>query len=149
MDQSVSGKLGLRTVVYYMSTTFIAVVLGIVLVVAIQPGALNNLKVFCFILQLCCFVHFCKLAKKLVCKEKSFNLNTNIRIFSFQAKEAKTIWIRQDPRNRLNQWMRWQIFSGTCFLKTWYKPALNRWEWIKWIRLLVNRKRKIVFMISL
>jgi len=38
LDQSVSGKLGLRTVVYYMSTTFIAVVLGIVLVVTIQPG---------------------------------------------------------------------------------------------------------------
>lgn len=38
LDQSVSGKLGLRAIVYYMSTTFIAVVIGIVLVVAINPG---------------------------------------------------------------------------------------------------------------
>ena len=44
LDQSVSGKLGLRTVVYYMSTTFIAVVLGIVLVVTIQPGTLKQLN---------------------------------------------------------------------------------------------------------
>lgn len=38
LDQGVSGKLGLRTVVYYMSTTFIAVVIGIVLVITINPG---------------------------------------------------------------------------------------------------------------
>lgn len=38
LDQSVSGRLGLRAIVYYMSTTFIAVVVGIVLVVAINPG---------------------------------------------------------------------------------------------------------------
>ena len=38
VDRSISGKLGARAVVYYMSTTFVAVVIGIVLVVAINPG---------------------------------------------------------------------------------------------------------------
>jgi len=38
LDQSVSGKLGFRTVLYYMTTTFIAVVIGIVLVTTINPG---------------------------------------------------------------------------------------------------------------
>ena len=31
LDSTASGKMGLRAIVYYMSTTFIAVVLGIVL----------------------------------------------------------------------------------------------------------------------
>ncbi|XP_068946891.1 excitatory amino acid transporter 3 [Petaurus breviceps papuanus] len=39
LDSNVSGKIGLRAVVYYFCTTAIAVVLGIVLVVSIKPGA--------------------------------------------------------------------------------------------------------------
>ncbi|XP_045145304.1 excitatory amino acid transporter 3 [Echinops telfairi] len=38
LDSSISGKIGLRAVVYYFSTTLIAVILGIVLVVTIKPG---------------------------------------------------------------------------------------------------------------
>ncbi|XP_068858017.1 excitatory amino acid transporter 3 isoform X3 [Aphelocoma coerulescens] len=38
LDSSVSGKIGLRAVVYYLCTTIIAVILGIVLVVTIKPG---------------------------------------------------------------------------------------------------------------
>ncbi|KAG7265993.1 hypothetical protein CRUP_029604 [Coryphaenoides rupestris] len=38
LDSEVSGKIGLRAVVYYFSTTIIAVVLGIILVVSIKPG---------------------------------------------------------------------------------------------------------------
>ncbi|KAJ8008239.1 hypothetical protein DPEC_G00102740 [Dallia pectoralis] len=38
LDSEVSGKIGLRAVVYYISTTIIAVILGIVLVVTIKPG---------------------------------------------------------------------------------------------------------------
>ncbi|XP_030049669.1 excitatory amino acid transporter 3 [Microcaecilia unicolor] len=42
LDSSVSGKIGLRAVVYYFCTTVIAVVLGIVLVVTIKPGVSQN-----------------------------------------------------------------------------------------------------------
>ncbi|MBN3299974.1 excitatory amino acid transporter 3 [Amia ocellicauda] len=38
LDSEVSGRIGLRAVVYYFSTTLIAVILGIVLVMTIQPG---------------------------------------------------------------------------------------------------------------
>nr|5LLM_A Chain A, Excitatory amino acid transporter 1,Neutral amino acid transporter B(0),Excitatory amino acid transporter 1 [Homo sapiens]5MJU_A Chain A, Excitatory amino acid transporter 1,Neutral amino acid transporter B(0),Excitatory amino acid transporter 1 [Homo sapiens]7AWM_A Chain A, Excitatory amino acid transporter 1,Neutral amino acid transporter B(0),Excitatory amino acid transporter 1 [Homo sapiens]7AWN_A Chain A, Excitatory amino acid transporter 1,Neutral amino acid transporter B(0),Ex len=39
LDAKASGRLGMRAVVYYMSTTIIAVVLGIILVLIIHPGA--------------------------------------------------------------------------------------------------------------
>ncbi|XP_073762510.1 excitatory amino acid transporter 3 isoform X1 [Danio rerio] len=38
LDSEVSGRIGLRAVVYYISTTIIAVILGIVLVMTIKPG---------------------------------------------------------------------------------------------------------------
>ncbi|XP_068783198.1 excitatory amino acid transporter 3 [Struthio camelus] len=38
LDSSVSGKIGLRAVIYYFCTTLIAVILGIVLVVIVKPG---------------------------------------------------------------------------------------------------------------
>ena len=38
LDQKASGRLGRRAVLYYMSTTLIAVILGIILVVSINPG---------------------------------------------------------------------------------------------------------------
>ena len=39
MDLSLSGKVGLRSIVCYVSTTVLAVILGIILVTSIQPGA--------------------------------------------------------------------------------------------------------------
>ncbi|XP_064617190.1 excitatory amino acid transporter 3-like [Liolophura sinensis] len=38
LDTRSSGRIGLRAVVYYMTTTLAAVILGIILVVAIRPG---------------------------------------------------------------------------------------------------------------
>nr|XP_046184760.1 excitatory amino acid transporter 3-like isoform X2 [Oncorhynchus gorbuscha] len=38
LDSDVSGKIGLRAVVYYLTTTIIAVILGIALVITIKPG---------------------------------------------------------------------------------------------------------------
>ncbi|XP_007239855.2 excitatory amino acid transporter 3 [Astyanax mexicanus] len=38
LDSEVSGKIGLYAVVYYFSTTIIAVILGIILVTTIKPG---------------------------------------------------------------------------------------------------------------
>ena len=38
LDLRVSGRVGVRAVLYYLTTTAMAVTLGIVLVVTIQPG---------------------------------------------------------------------------------------------------------------
>ncbi|XP_063151810.1 excitatory amino acid transporter 1 [Candoia aspera] len=38
LDSRASGKMGLRAVIYYMSTTIIAVLIGIIMVVIIHPG---------------------------------------------------------------------------------------------------------------
>jgi len=38
MDLSMSGRVGLRAICYYLTTTVLAVILGIVLVVTIRPG---------------------------------------------------------------------------------------------------------------
>ncbi|KAJ7415142.1 Excitatory amino acid transporter 3 [Pitangus sulphuratus] len=38
LDSNISGKIGLRAVIYYLCTTVMAVILGIVLVVTIKPG---------------------------------------------------------------------------------------------------------------
>ena len=42
MNIGLSGKVGLRSIVYYMATTVFAVILGIVLVVSIRPGGGQN-----------------------------------------------------------------------------------------------------------
>jgi len=42
LDMSISGKVGGRAVGYYMSTTVLAVILGIILVSAIHPGQPGN-----------------------------------------------------------------------------------------------------------
>ena len=42
LDTKVAGALGWRTVLYYMTTTLIAVVLGLTLVMVIQPGGRGN-----------------------------------------------------------------------------------------------------------
>ena len=39
LDMSLSGKVGGRAVAYYMITTVLAVILGIILVTTIRPGA--------------------------------------------------------------------------------------------------------------
>ncbi|XP_060578968.1 excitatory amino acid transporter 3-like [Ruditapes philippinarum] len=38
LNAKASGKMGLRAVVYYLTTTFAAVIMGIILVLAIEPG---------------------------------------------------------------------------------------------------------------
>ncbi|XP_076166987.1 excitatory amino acid transporter 1 isoform X2 [Ptiloglossa arizonensis] len=42
LDLSLSGRIGARAIIYYMVTTISAVVLGIILVITIQPGVGNN-----------------------------------------------------------------------------------------------------------
>lgn len=44
LDTKLSGKIGLRAVVYYLSTTVLAIILGIILVVAIKPGAGDSMS---------------------------------------------------------------------------------------------------------
>lgn len=43
MDVHSSGKMGLRGVLYYFVTTFLAIILGIILVVSIHPGDKSNM----------------------------------------------------------------------------------------------------------
>ncbi|XP_067674565.1 excitatory amino acid transporter-like [Haliotis asinina] len=38
LDAKSSGRMGLRAIVYYFTTTFIAIIIGIILVVSIHPG---------------------------------------------------------------------------------------------------------------
>ena len=38
IDTKLFGKIGTRTVSYYMTTTILAIILGIILVLSIQPG---------------------------------------------------------------------------------------------------------------
>ncbi|TFK11668.1 Excitatory amino acid transporter 1 [Platysternon megacephalum] len=38
LDNKASGRMGMRAIVYYMSTTIIAVIIGIIIVVIIHPG---------------------------------------------------------------------------------------------------------------
>ena len=38
LDSKASGKMGMRAVIYYMTTTFIAVFVGIIIVLVIHPG---------------------------------------------------------------------------------------------------------------
>lgn len=42
LDSEISGRIGLRAVAYYFTTTIIAVILGIVLVTTIKPGISQN-----------------------------------------------------------------------------------------------------------
>ena len=42
MDVKSSGRMGLRGIVYYFGTTFMAIILGIILVTAIHPGNPTN-----------------------------------------------------------------------------------------------------------
>ena len=42
LDAQSSGKMGLRALIYYIATTLIAAILGIILVLAIRPGSRGN-----------------------------------------------------------------------------------------------------------
>jgi len=44
LDMSLSGKVGMRAISYYMSTTVIAVILGVILVTSIHPGVAGQDK---------------------------------------------------------------------------------------------------------
>lgn len=44
LDVSLSKKIGSRAIIYILTTTVIAVILGIVLVVTIKPGVGNEVK---------------------------------------------------------------------------------------------------------
>ena len=45
LDMSLSGRVGGRAILYYLATTVLAVILGIVLVVTIHPGVSGQNKV--------------------------------------------------------------------------------------------------------
>lgn len=42
LDAQSSGKMGVRALIYYLGTTLIAAIIGIILVLTIQPGSRGN-----------------------------------------------------------------------------------------------------------
>lgn len=42
LDSALSGRIGIRAIAYYMATTILAIILGLVLVTAIRPGRSGN-----------------------------------------------------------------------------------------------------------
>jgi Na+/H+-dicarboxylate symporter len=42
LDAHSSGKMGVRALIYYLTTTLIAAIIGIILVLAIRPGSRGN-----------------------------------------------------------------------------------------------------------
>lgn len=42
LNSTASGRMGVRAVIYYMTTTFAAVIIGIIMVLAIRPGSKGN-----------------------------------------------------------------------------------------------------------
>merc|ERR1719445_683016 len=44
LDMSLSGRVGGRAVTYYLTTTMVAVILGIILVITIHPGVSGQKK---------------------------------------------------------------------------------------------------------
>ena len=59
---SLSGKVGLRAVAYYFTTTILAVILGIILVVSIHPGVSGQDKVSRPAASCWWIVYFCQYA---------------------------------------------------------------------------------------
>jgi solute carrier family 1 (high affinity glutamate transporter) protein 2 len=42
LDAQSSGKMGVRALIYYLATTLIAAIIGIILVLTIRPGSRGN-----------------------------------------------------------------------------------------------------------
>jgi Na+/H+-dicarboxylate symporter len=42
LDAQSSGKMGARAIIYYLATTIIAAIVGIILVLTIRPGSRGN-----------------------------------------------------------------------------------------------------------
>ena len=59
LDMSLSGRVGGRAITYYLTTTMVAVVLGIILVITIHPGVSGQKKVE-FTLTLKFLIKFCR-----------------------------------------------------------------------------------------
>jgi Na+/H+-dicarboxylate symporter len=45
LDSKATGRMGLRAVIYYLTTTLCAVIIGIILVVTIRPGEQGDRKI--------------------------------------------------------------------------------------------------------
>ena len=59
LDMSLSGRVGGRAITYYLTTTMVAVVLGIILVITIHPGVSGQKKVE-FAVTLKFYYRFCR-----------------------------------------------------------------------------------------
>ena len=76
LDTKVAGALGWRTVLYYMTTTLIAVVLGLTLVMVIQPGGRGKVDITPF-------SHFIPKSFNILCKSTSYTHLWKIAILPY------------------------------------------------------------------
>lgn len=112
LDQRASGRLGKRAVCYYMGTTMCAVILGIILVVAINPGGqqqeVDEGKADKRVRPLDSFMDLIRnMFPDNLVKACIAQLVTGVKFENFNTKE--TIWTRDETLADQFGWNHWKV----------------------------------------
>ena len=112
LDQRASGRLGKRAVCYYMGTTFCAVALGIILVIAIYPGGtrqeVEQNKQDKRVRPLDSFMDLIRnMFPDNLVKACIAQVVTGVKFTSFNTKE--TVWTSDETLAGKNGWEYWRV----------------------------------------